>query len=174
MTMKTALSLFAGFAFILSASAADVSVTLSNVHLCCKKCVNGVNKALKPVDGDTATVDQDAGTVQITGPDTATVQKGVDALVAAGYFGTSSDPSIKVDASTGASGKQVQTLEVKGVHVCCKSCVKAINEAVMGVPGVTGDTAAPGAKTFEVTGNFNDQAVFDALQKIGVTGKVAQ
>jgi len=46
-----------------------------------------------------------------------------------------------------------------------------VGEALATVPGVTGNTAAKGAKSFEVTGNFNDQAVFDALQKAGLTGR---
>jgi hypothetical protein len=39
---------------------------------------------------------------------------------------------------------------------------------------VTGNTAAKGAKSFTVTGDFNDKQVFDALQKAGLTGKVGQ
>jgi copper chaperone CopZ len=172
--MKTAISLLAAFALVLSARAADVTTTISNAHLCCKKCVTGAEKAVGSVDGAKATVDKDADTVLITGPDTATVQKAADALTAAGYFGTSSDPGIKIDASTGAAGKQVQTLEIKNTHVCCGSCVKAINEALSGVPGVKGNTATKGVNHFQVTGDFKDQDVFAALQKIGLTGKVGE
>jgi hypothetical protein len=46
-----------------------------------------------------------------------------------------------------------------------------VNETLATVPGVTGNTAAKGAKSFEVTGNFNDKDVFDALQKAGLTGQ---
>ena len=46
----------------------------------------------------------------------------------------------------------------------------AVSEALGTVPGVTGNTAAKGAKTFQVTGDFNDKVVFDALQKAGLTG----
>jgi opacity protein-like surface antigen len=74
-----------------SACAADVTVTITDVHLCCQSCVNGVAKAMANVKGLTAKADQDAETVTLTGPDTATVQKGADALVAAGYFGKRSD-----------------------------------------------------------------------------------
>jgi copper chaperone CopZ len=83
------------------AALADVSVTLSNVHLCCNSCVKGVDKATATVTGAAAQSDRKADTVTITAPDKATAQKAVDALVAAGYFGVSSDPSIKVDASSG-------------------------------------------------------------------------
>src|SRR5258707_3512319 len=68
-----------------SAEAADTSVKLSNVHLCCNSCVKGVDKALSGVTGATAQSDKDAGTVTITAPDKATAQKAVNALVAEGY-----------------------------------------------------------------------------------------
>jgi copper chaperone CopZ len=158
-----------GLAF--SARAADVSVTITDVHLCCPSCVKGVATATAEVNGLTAKADQDSETVTLTGPDTATVQKGADALVAAGYFGKSSDASIKINADTGAKNQKVQSIKIEGLHLCCGKCVKAVNEALGTVPGVTGNTAAKGAKTFEVTGDFNDKDVFAALQKAGLTGK---
>ena len=42
------------------------------------------------------------------------------------------------------------------------------------VPGVKEQTAKKNAESFEVTGDFNDKEVTDALQKAGFTGKVAQ
>jgi copper chaperone CopZ len=161
-------------ALAFSARAAEVSTTLSDVHLCCQSCVKGVESAVAKVDGATASADREAGTVKLTGPDTATVQKAVDALVAAGYFGKSSEPSIKVNAETGAKGQKVQSLEVQGVHLCCPKCVKAVNHALEPVPGVKGNTATKGAKSFTVTGDFNDQDVFDALQKAGLTGQAGK
>jgi periplasmic mercuric ion binding protein len=163
-----------GLALAFSARAADVSVKLTDVHLCCQSCVKGVQKAVGTVPGATAAADMDEGTVTLTGPDTATVQKAVDALTTAGYFGKSSDPSIKVNADTGAKDQKVQSLQVEGVHLCCGKCVKSVNEALGSVAGVTTNTAAKGAKSFTVTGNFNDKEVFDALQKAGLTGKVGQ
>jgi len=157
-----------------SVQAAEVSVKLTDVHLCCQSCVKGVQKAVGTVPGVTANADMEEGTVSLVGPDTATVQKAVDALTAAGYFGKSSDPSIKVNADTGAKNQKVQTLQVEGVHLCCGKCVKSVNAALSSVSGVTGNTAAKGAKSFTVTGNFNDKEVFDALQNAGLTGKAGQ
>jgi len=116
-------------------------------------------------------VDKDAGTVALTGPNTATVQKAADALVAAGYFGTSSDSRIKITDRTGAKGKKAQSLQVTGVHLGCGKCVSAVDEALKSVSGVKGHTAVKGAISFEVTGHFNDKEVFSALQKAGLTGK---
>ena len=171
-TMKNIFaSAILGLALAFSAQAADVSVKLTDVHLCCQSCVKGVQAAVGQVPGVTASADMEEGTVSLTGPDTATVQKAVDALTSAGYFGKSSDPSIKVNAVTGAKDQKVQSLQVEGVHLCCGKCVKSVNAALSSVPGVTGNTAAKGAKSFTVTGDFNDKEVFDALQKAGLTGK---
>ena len=150
--------------------AADVSVKISNVHLCCKSCVTGVEKAVGGVTGATVSVDKDAGTVALGGPDTGTVQKAADALVAAGYFGTSSDSKIQLRNHTGAAGKKVSTLQVNGVHLCCGKCVTAVDDALKTVSGVKSHNAMKGAKSFEVSGEFNDREVFAALQKAGLTG----
>ena len=164
-------SLLLALGLTFSSQAEVVTVAINDVHLCCQSCVKGVAKAVAEVNGLTATSDQDAGTVTLTGPDTATVQKGADALVAAGYFGKSSDASIKMNADTGAKNKKVQSIKIEDVHLCCGKCVKAVNKALATVPGVTGNTAAKDAKSFEVTGDFNDQGVFEALHKAGLTGK---
>src|SRR5262252_4542793 len=139
----------------LSVQAGDVSAKITNVHLCCSGCVKGVQKSVAEVPGATVSANQDEGTVTLTGPDTATVQKAADALVAAGYFGKSSDPSIKLNADTGAKGEKVKSLNVENVHLCCGKCVKAVDTALGEVNGVTGNTAAKGAKSFTVNGDFN-------------------
>jgi copper chaperone CopZ len=169
-----ALSIASAFALSVSVSAADVSAKITEVHLCCKSCVTGVEKAVGAVDGAKAEADQDSKTVTLTGPDAATVQKAADAMVKAGYFGKSSDAAVKIEVKTGASGKQVQTLTVEGVHLCCPKCVKAVDKAVKSVAGAKEQNATKGAKTFEVTGDFKDSEVFEALQKEGFGGKVGK
>jgi copper chaperone CopZ len=173
--MKSLLfSLVAALVLAPVARAADVTVTISKVHMCCGKCVNGAQKTVATVDGATGVADQTNRTVVITAPDAATAQKAVDALVKAGFYGECKDEGIKIIAETGAKGEKVQTLKVADVHLCCPSCVKAVNKALADVPGVTGNTATKGAKSFEVTGDFKDSDVFDALQKAGLTGKVGE
>lgn len=168
---------FASLAVVLSlaftAAAEDVSSKITDVHLCCKGCVNGVQKAVGQVDGAKAEVDADSGTVTLTGPDKATVQKAADALVKGGYFGKTED-GVKLDPSTGASDQKVQSLKIEGVHLCCGKCVKAVDRVVKAVPGAKEHNAVKGAKTFEVTGDFNDKEFFTALQKEGLTGRVAK
>ena len=153
---------------------AEATVKLTDVHLCCQSCVKGVQKAVAKVPGVKAESDMDDKTISLTAPDNATLQKGVDSLMAAGYYGKSSEADIKVNAETGAKDVKVQKLKIEDTHLCCGSCVKAVNKALADIPGVTGNTATKGATSFEVTGDFNEKAVFDALQKHGLTGKVAQ
>ena len=155
----------------IATQAGEVTTKLSGVHLCCPSCVKGVNKAVDGIQGLTATANEEQGIVTLTGPDTATVQKAADALVAAGYYGKSSESAIKLNSETGAKGKSVKSLEVENVHLCCGKCVKAVNTALGEVKGVTGNTAVKGAKSFTVTGDFNDKEVFTALQKNGLTGQ---
>lgn len=167
------LPLAAVLTLALSVPAAEVTSKVTDVHLCCKGCVNGVEKAVAKVDGAKAEVDADNGTVTLSGPDASTVQKAADALVKAGYFGKT-EGEIKLNAVTGVSDQKVQSLRIEGVHLCCGKCVKAVDRAVKAVPGAREHTAVKGAKTFEVTGDFNDKDFLTALQKEGLTGTVAK
>src|SRR5258708_9702832 len=171
---KSIVCLMAPLFWTMSVLAGDFSDKVPDVHLCCQGCVKGVQKAVGQVPGVTAAADMDDGTVTLTGPDSATVQKAADAIVAAGYFGKSSDPAIKIVAQTGAQDQKVKSLEVEGVHLCCGKCVKSVNTALSEVAGVTGNTATKGAKSFLVSGDFNDKEVFAALQKAGLTGQAAK
>ena len=173
--MKAIIACFVALSMAaLTAQAADVSVKLTEVHLCCKSCVNIAQKTAEKVPGSTIVADQEEDTITVTAADTATVQKAVDALVAGGYFGKSSNPDIKVVSDTGAKGEMVTTLDVSNVHLCCPKCVKAVNEILSTVPGYTTNNAVKNAKTFTVTGNFKDSDVFAALQKGGLTGKAGK
>lgn len=150
---------------------AESSVKLSDVHLCCKSCVTGAEKAVAKVSGATAACDADAKSVTITAADDASAQKAVDSLVAAGYFGKSGNPAVKVKAVSGAKDGKATSLAVNEVHLCCKKCVTAVGKALESVKGVTGNTAEKGAKTFQVQGDFNPKEVFAALEKEGLAGK---
>lgn len=156
-----------------SLGAAEVTTTISDVHLCCKGCVQGVEQAVSTVPGVKATADQEAKTVTLSGPDMPALRRAANALVQAGYYGQSSEPGVKLNANSGAKGKQVQTLEIEGVHLCCAKCVKAVDQAVKSVPGVENQTAVKRAQSFQVTGNFNDRDVLEALQKAGFACRVA-
>lgn len=74
---------------------------------------------------------------------------------------------------TNNNGK-VHALKVGGVHLCCNKCVSGVNEALGKVDGVKANTAAKGAESFEVTGDFNAKDVFAALNKAGLSGKAGK
>ena len=152
---------------------ADSTVTLSGVHLCCQNCVRGVTTALTPVKGVTANSDMAAGTVVLTAADKETLQKGVDALITAGYYGKSSDSAIKVSDATGAPEGKVKTLDITGVHLCCTSCVTAVKGVLGKIDGIKTDTVKSRATSFTVTGDFDAKNLFSELQKAGLTGKAA-
>lgn len=153
---------------------AESSVKLSNLHLCCKSCVTGIEKAGAKVPGAKLDVDKDGGTATITAADAATVQKTVDAIVNAGYYGTSSEAAIKVKDTSHAKDAKVKSVKVAGVHLCCAKCAKAANEAASSVSGVKSSNAEKGSKEFEVSGDFNAKEVFAALQKAGLAGKMGK
>ena len=172
----TITALVGALALAFSAQAEDLTVKLTGVHLCCKKCVTAAEKTVATVEGVKAKVDQDDKSVTLTGADAATVQKAVDALTTDGFFGKSSDSSVRVRGRTGAGrgGAQVKSLKVEGVHLCCDSCVKAVNAALKDVDGVKANTAKKGEKTFEVTGDFKTSDLFTALHNAGLNGKIVK
>ncbi|MEO6784618.1 MAG: cation transporter [Chthoniobacteraceae bacterium] len=153
---------------------AESTVKISNVHLCCKSCVTGVEKAVGKVSGVTAACDKDAGTVTLTAADKASAQKAVDALEAAGYFGKSGDSEVSFKDMSGAKDGKVSSLTVNGVHLCCDKCVKAVNAALGKVKGVSSNTAEKKATSFEVKGDFSPKELFAALQGAGLTGKAGK
>src|SRR5687768_3333945 len=134
----SSLSIVASLALVTSVIAADTSVTLKKVHLCCDECVRGVTRSIKGIDGVTLTADKDAETVTLSSADKAALQKAANAMAAGGYFGVSDKADIKPVAQTGAQGKTVQSMIVTGVHLCCGGCVKAVDRAIKQTPGATG------------------------------------
>ena len=77
-------------------------------------------------------------------------------------------------ANSGAKNGKVQSLKVTGVHLCCNKCVTSVTDALSKVPGVKGNTAAKGAESFEVTGDFNAKDAFAELNKAGLSGKAGK
>jgi copper chaperone CopZ len=150
---------------------ADYTVTLSQVHLCCDSCVKDAKEAVNGVPGTSLEADKAARTVTITASDAAAAQKAVDALVGAGYYGIPSDPAIHLTTG-GAKDGEVQGLNVTGVHLCCKMCVKEFNKAVSKVKGVTGSDAAKDAESVQITGSFNAKDVLAALNAAGFSAQV--
>jgi hypothetical protein len=49
-----------------------------------------------------------------------------------------------------------------------------VDKTTASVSGVKAHTAPKSAKSFEVTGDFNDKDLMTALQKEGLTGKIVE
>jgi periplasmic mercuric ion binding protein len=160
---------------VLSAAArADTTVELKGTHLCCGACVKAVNDTLKGIEGVSGKCDAKAKTVSITAKDDATAQKAIDALAAAGFHGTTSNDKITVKEDSGVKAGKVKSLTLTNVHNCCGACTNAIKSTLKKVDGVTGDTVKAKADTFEVTGNFDAEALVKALNAAGFHSKVKE
>ncbi len=155
-----------------AAALADTTVEIKKVHLCCGACVKGVAAAVKDVDGVKATCDQKAKTVTIVGTDDAAVQKALDALGTAGYYGETASKTLTIKASPDVPSGKVSTLKLSNAHNCCGGCNAAIKKAVKSVDGVKGDTAKAKTAKFEVTGDFDAAAVIKALNDAGFQAQV--
>jgi copper chaperone CopZ len=155
-----------------AAARADTTVELKGTHLCCGACVKAVNDTLKGIEGVTGKCDQKAKTVTITAKDDATAQKAIDALVEAGFSGTTNSDKVKVKDDSGVKAGKVKSLTVTGVHNCCGQCTAAIKNTLKKVDGVKGDTVKAKADTFEVTGDFDAEKVVKALNDAGFHVKV--
>ncbi len=146
---------------------ADTTVELKDTHLCCGQCVKAVETILGKVDGASGTCDQKAGTVTITAKDVAAAQKAVDALTAGGFHGKVEGKVVTVKDDSGVAKGKVSKLTLEGVHNCCGACTKAIVTALGKVTGVTGNTAKAKSDAFDVTGDFDAEAVVKALNAAG-------
>jgi copper chaperone CopZ len=169
--MKTSILAFIATTALATFASAETTAKISGVHLCCKSCVVGAEKAVAKAKGATATVDKDAGTVTISGADKAVVQAAVDALVADGYYGKTDSHDVALKDISGAKDGKVSSMKVDDVHLCCDKCANAAKKALATVKGVKGDTAAKKVTSFEVTGDFSPKEVMAALQAAGLTGK---
>jgi copper chaperone CopZ len=174
MTRSKLLTLVASVLFLASANVAraETKVELKDTHLCCGACVKAVGEILKGVEGVTGKCDQKARTVTITAKDDATAQKAVDALAAGGFHGSISSDAVKVKEDSGVKAGKVKTLTITEVHNCCGQCTNAIKNTVKKVEGVKADTLKAKATTFEVTGEFDAEAVIKALNAAGFHCKV--
>jgi copper chaperone CopZ len=166
--MKLAtLLLIVGF----SATAVAETFTIEGIHNCCKGCENGIGKAVETVKGASLTSStKTSATVEAKGKSDA--KKILAALEDAGYYGTIDGATESTAPAATASDKQMKGATVSGLHLCCKTCADEASKAVTSVAGVTGHTIKSKAKSFEVQGEFSQQALITALNGAGFSGKV--
>jgi copper chaperone CopZ len=155
-------------------SRSEIKVKLTGVHLCCQGCTNAADAALMSVEGVHSRCDMENGSVTLTAKDDAAARKALDALAAAGFYGTSDTQNLAMNPVGSLPSGKVTSVKVSGIHNCCGPCCDAIKEAINTVEGVTGDTAKPRATSFEVTGDFNAADLVKALNRAGFSALVKQ
>ncbi|QEG00655.1 copper exporting ATPase [Stieleria maiorica] len=146
---------------------AEVSVTISKMHLCCGACVKGVEGALEKVEGASVKADQKSGTAVLTAEDAKTARRALGAIARAGFHGDTDHAKLKIKDNSGVKQGTTKRLELVGIHNCCAGCNKAIKAAIASVEGVQADTAKAKRKTLVVEGEFDGLALVQALNKAG-------
>ena len=105
-----------------------------------------------------------------TAKNKADAKKAADAILEAGYYGTTGEEAKPAAAS--APEKNVKSATVTNVHMCCAKCSKAANEAIKSVAGITKGEAVAKETSFTVEGDFKVSELLAAIQKAGFNGKV--
>lgn len=172
--LRITLALLFSFALFSSAAHAATTVTLTNMHLCCGKCVKAVQAAVKEVPGAKVAVTAKEGKAVVTASDDKTAQAAIDAIAAAGFHAVTDNEDLTMKDDSGVKAGAVKRLELTGLHNCCGACTKAIKEAVDRVDGVTADTAKPNQSTMVVEGDFEAEDVVASLLEAGFHVKVKQ
>lgn len=149
---------------------AETTVTLKGVHNCCKSCTNGIVKAAAAIKDVTVTAEGE--TVTVTAKSKNNARKAVEAIMAAGYYGTSEEGGRTASSASAASSKKLTEATVNGAHLCCQKCANAMADAVKSVPGVTEHTVASKASSFTVKGEFTEADLIAAMNKAGFHGTV--
>lgn len=149
-----------------SAARAEVTVTVSEMHLCCPGCTNAVEEAVAKVEGVKCIASQKERTTVLTAADLPTMQKALNRMARAGFCGKLDNDDVTFKEIKSAEGK-VARLEIAHVHNCCGACTKAIKKALAGVEGVKADTCKSKEEKFVIEGDFEPKDAIAALIEAG-------
>ena len=148
-----------------------VTVTVSEMHVCCGACIKAIEKAIAKVPGVEAKVEEESGEegegmATLTAANYETIQKAIDEIAKAGFHGDLDTDKVKFAPIKTADGN-VKQLEIANIHNCCKGCSKVIEAAIVGVKGVTTKTVEPKKSSITVEGDFDAAEVVNALVAAG-------
>jgi mercuric ion binding protein len=169
--IATSVALLLVLGLIMGADAPKVTVTVSEMHVCCKACIGALQKAIANVPGVEGKVEQesgeeDEGMATLTAANYELVQKAVDEIAKAGFHGDLDSDKVKFAPIKTAEGN-VKKLEISNIHNCCPGCVKSIKEALGEVKGVTSNNVEPKKASFMIEGDFAPKEVVEKLQEAG-------
>lgn len=164
------------FVLFVASAAYGGEVTVKGVHLCCGSCLSAATDAFDDVAGVTKiNCDLNTKVVKFSVPDDKTAKLGIKALAEAGFFGTATHEKKKVafpDAGA-KKGQKLDTFVLKGIHLCCGSCVTGSQKSLVKVTGVKVIDIDRKKKTIKLTGSSIDvKAAIAALNKAGFYGKL--
>jgi copper chaperone CopZ len=166
-SLRVGLTAFAIAAALQAGGArAAITVTVSEMHLCCKGCTMAVEKAVAKLEGVRCVTDQKEGTTVLQCVDAKAAQQALDAMAAAGFTGKLDTEDVKFAEIKAPEGK-VKRLEIYEVHNCCGACTKAIKGALADVEGVVADTCKAKETAFVIEGDFSAEEAIAALGKAG-------
>lgn len=151
-------------------------VTIKGVHLCCGGCLSAAKDAFDDVRGITKiSCDLNTKVVKFNATDEKTANQGIKALSAAGFFGTATHEKkkLKFPDAGGKKKQKLDTFVLKGVHLCCGSCVTMSQKSLQKVSGVKVIDIDRKKKTIKLTGSSIEvKAAITALNKAGFYGKL--
>jgi mercuric ion binding protein len=155
----------------MGADDAKVTVTVSEMHVCCGACIKAIEKAIAAAPGVEGKVEQesgeeDEGMATLTAANYETIQKAIDEIAKAGFHGDLDSDKVKFAPIKTADGN-VKKLEIAYIHNCCKGCSKSINEALGEVKGLTTKTVEPKKSSFTLEGDFAPADVVKELTEAG-------
>ena len=153
--------------FLATPLAIAETVTITEMHLCCKGCTSAVVKAVAQVEGVTCKADQDELSTVLVGDNPKNLQKAIDAIAAAGFYGKIEGAEVAFKPIEFKEGEKVHRLEIAHIHNCCRMCTDAIQSAIEDVDGVQHSTLKSKKVSFVVEGDFSPAEVVEAIQNAG-------
>ena len=168
---SVALALVLAMGLAARADDAKVTVTVTEMHVCCGGCIKAVQKAIASVPGVEGKVEQESGEegegmATLTAANYGLIQTAIDEIAKAGFHGDLDNDKVKFAAIKAPEGN-VKSLEIANIHNCCHGCSSKISEALEGVKGVTTTKIEPKKSSFTVEGDFSAKEVVEKLEEAG-------
>lgn len=137
--------------------------------------MKAVGKALQKVNGvSDAACDREKKTITFKADSAKSAKAGLRALSRTGFYGaaTVDGKEAKYPAQKIKAGTKSDTVALRGAHLCCGGCVKAVQAAMKDVKGVKSVTCDRKKRTITLTGSEIDAAAaVAALNKAGFSAR---